>query len=215
MRANRSQSSNRWSYERIFWDKGLTHVAGVDEVGRGPLAGPVVAVAAILRPGSGDQGITDSKALTPAQRLELYPLITDAAVAWGVGLVEAVDIDRYNILGATFLAMQRALDQLPVRPDGVLVDGKFHIPDLTLPQQAIIGGDMKSPSVGAASILAKEIRDRIMEEYDSTYPGYGFARHKGYATAEHVAALADLGPTPIHRRSFAPLRLWQQGALKL
>jgi ribonuclease HII len=190
-------------------------VAGVDEVGRGPLAGPVVAVAAILAPGTDAQGITDSKALTPARRLKLFPLISDAAVAWGVGLVESVDIDRYNILGATFLAMQRALDQLPVRPDGVLVDGKFHIPDVTLPQRAIIGGDRKSPSVGAASILAKEIRDRIMEEYDATYPGYGFARHKGYATAEHVAALANLGPTPIHRRSFAPLRLWQQGALNL
>ncbi len=215
MRANGPRFSDRWSYERAFWDRGLTHVAGVDEVGRGPLAGPVVAVAAILPPGTDDQGITDSKALTPARRLELFPVICDVAVAWGVGLVSPADIDRCNILGATFLAMQRALDQLPVRPDGVLVDGKFHIPDVVLPQRAIIGGDRKSPSVGAASILAKEIRDRIMEEYDSTYPGYGFARHKGYATAEHVAALADLGPTPIHRRSFAPLRLWQQGALNL
>ncbi|MBI3871446.1 MAG: ribonuclease HII [candidate division Zixibacteria bacterium] len=208
-------SVDRWRHERHFWDSGLSRVAGLDEVGRGPLAGPVVAVAIILQPDCDDPGIADSKSLTAAQRLALVPHICSVAAGWGVGLVEPADIDQINILNATFLAMRRALLDLPVMPEGVLVDGKFHIPEVDLPQRAIIGGDRDSISVGAASILAKEIRDRIMEEYDLQYPGYGFAHHKGYATPEHQAALARLGPTPIHRQSFAPVRDWRQSSLGL
>jgi ribonuclease HII len=208
-------SSDRWLHERGLWNRGLRAVAGIDEVGRGPLAGPVIAAAAILDEDFDDPGITDSKALTPARRLELYSVLCQSARSWSIGIADPEEIDRYNILGATFLAMRRAIDGLTVAPDGVLVDGKFVIPEVTLPQRAIIGGDKQSLSVGAASILAKEVRDRIMEEYDATYPEYGFARHKGYATAEHTTALAKHGPTPIHRRSFAPLRLMQQNVLEL
>ncbi|MEW5701973.1 MAG: ribonuclease HII [Candidatus Zixiibacteriota bacterium] len=206
---------DRWHFERHFWNGGIARVAGVDEVGRGPLAGPVIAVAVILDEHFDDPGIADSKTLTPAQRLALYPRIASGATAWGVGSVDPADIDRMNILRATFLAMRRALSQLPVVPQGVLVDGKAHIPEIDWPQRAIIGGDRASLSIGAASILAKEIRDRVMEEYDASYPGYGFARHKGYATAEHLEALRRLGPSPIHRRSFAPVRDWRQGSLVL
>ncbi|HEX9750206.1 MAG TPA: ribonuclease HII [candidate division Zixibacteria bacterium] len=206
---------DRWAYERSYWLRGLRHVAGVDEVGRGPLAGPVVAVAVILPADFDDPGISDSKLLTPERRQDLFPIISRAALAWSVGVADVDEIDRINILRASLLAMRRALDDLLVTAEAVLVDGRQLIPDLSLPQQAIITGDRQSPSIGAASILAKEIRDRMMEEYDDKYPGYGFAQHKGYATAQHTAALERLGPTPLHRRSFAPLRLWQQGRLVL
>ncbi len=213
--SSKTTSVDRWSHERRYWDEGLRCVAGVDEVGRGPLAGPVVAVAVILNPEFEDPGVADSKALTPAERLTLFPAIASQSLSWGVGLVAPAEIDRINILQATFLAMRRALDQLLVSPDAVLVDGKAHIPELLCPQRAIVRGDSESISIGAASILAKEIRDRIMEEYDSAYPGYGFARHKGYATPEHHEALDNLGPSPIHRRSFAPVREWRQKTLDL
>ncbi|HUU46265.1 MAG TPA: ribonuclease HII [Acidobacteriota bacterium] len=215
MSPNPTSRDDRWFYERSYWNRGLRYVAGVDEVGRGPLAGPVVAVAAILDPSFDDPGVTDSKAVTPARRLAMVPLISDAAVAWGVGVVGPEEIDRYNILNATFMAMRRALACMPVPAQAVLVDGRHHIPQVDLPQRAIVGGDRDSLSIGAASILAKEVRDRIMEEYDLQHPGYGFARHKGYGTPEHTEALARLGPTPIHRKSFAPLRLWQQNRLDL
>jgi ribonuclease HII len=191
----------------------MPHVAGVDEVGRGPLAGPVVAVACILPPDFDETGVGDSKQLSPAQRLGLYPRISQTALGWGVGIVEPEEIDRHNILVATFMAMRQALDQLPVGPDAVLVDGKFLIPDISHPQRAIIDGDRLCVSVGCASILAKEIRDRIMEEFDTEFPGYGFARHKGYATPEHLEMLQKLGPSPIHRQSFAPVRDWRQEEL--
>lgn len=213
--SSKPSSVDRWSYERRYWDEGLRCVAGVDEVGRGPLAGPVVAVAVILNPEFEDPGVADSKTLTPAERLTLFPAIASQSLSWGVGLVAPAEIDRINILQATFLAMRRALDQLLVSPDAVLVDGKAHIPELLCPQRAIVRGDSESISIGAASILAKEIRDRIMEEYDTAYPGYGFARHKGYATPEHHDALDNLGPSPIHRRSFAPVREWRQKTLDL
>jgi ribonuclease HII len=206
---------DRWHSERHFWNQGAQRVAGVDEVGRGPLAGPVIAVAVILDEQFRDPGIADSKTLTPAQRLALFPHIATGAVAWGVGLVEPADIDRLNILNATFLAMRHALLQLPVAPDSVLVDGKAHIPDISWPQRALVGGDRISLSIGAASILAKEIRDRIMQEYDALYAGYGFARHKGYATPEHLEALRRLGPSPIHRQTFAPVRDWRQSSFAL
>ncbi len=205
--------SDRWRYERGFWESGQWHVAGIDEVGRGPLAGPVVAVACILSPDFDPTGVTDSKALSPQQRLELFPRISHQSVAWAVGVVGPEDIDRYNILGATFLAMRQALGGLPFTPDAVLVDGKFLVPEVELPQRAIIDGDRLCVSIGCASILAKEVRDRIMEEYDATFPEYGFARHKGYATVEHLAALQQHGPSPIHRQSFSPVREWQQNRL--
>lgn len=206
---------DRWLHERRFWDEGHRLVAGVDEVGRGPLAGPVVAVAVILNREFEDPGVHDSKQLSAIERLALFPAIASQTMTWGVGLVDSDEIDRINILQATFLAMRRALDQLLVTPDAVLVDGKSYIPDLACPQRAIIRGDSESISIGAASILAKEIRDRIMEEFDQTYPGYGFARHKGYATPEHQQALDRLGPSPIHRRTFAPVREWRQKSLEL
>ena len=206
---------DRWRHEKDFWASGFNLVAGVDEVGRGPLAGPVVAVAIILDESFEDPGVNDSKALSPASRIALYPRISETAVSWGVGLVEADEIDQLNILNATFMAMIRAISQLSVPPQAILVDGKLRIPNLHCPQRAIVRGDRDSISIGAASILAKEIRDRIMEEYDQTYPGYGFAQHKGYATTEHAEALARLGPSPIHRRSFAPVREWRQNKLAL
>lgn len=211
----RGSETDRWRFERGFWDKGMPHVAGVDEVGRGPLAGPVVAVACILPPDFDDTGINDSKLLHPHQRLDLFPRISQSAITWSIGVISPEDIDRHNILGATFLAMRQALERLRVQPDAVIVDGKFLIPEVTCPQRAVIDGDHLCVSVGCASILAKEIRDRIMEEFDAEYPGYGFARHKGYATAEHLEMLQKLGPSPIHRRSFAPVRDWQQEELRL
>ncbi|MEW5875090.1 MAG: ribonuclease HII [Candidatus Zixiibacteriota bacterium] len=206
---------DRWQYERQFWDAGLTYVAGVDEVGRGPLAGPVVAVAVVLPPTFDADGVSDSKLLSPLQRLDLYPRICDCAISWGVGLVEPTEIDRINILEATYEAMRQALGQLSMPAEAVLVDGKFRIPGLAIPQRAIIDGDALCVSIGCASILAKEIRDRLMEEFDSDYPEYGFARHKGYATPDHLEALARLGPTPIHRQSFSPLRDRNQSHLDL
>jgi len=206
---------DRWQYERQFWDAGLTYVAGVDEVGRGPLAGPVVAVAVILPPAFDATGVSDSKILSSLQRLDLFPRICDCAISWGVGLVEPTEIDRINILEATYEAMRQALGQLSIPAEAVLVDGKFRIPGMTIPQRAIVDGDALCVSIACASILAKEIRDRLMEEFDSTYPEYGFARHKGYATPDHLEALARLGPTPIHRQSFSPLRDRNQSHLDL
>ena len=193
----------------------MQHVAGIDEVGRGPLAGPVVAVCVILPPEFDDTGITDSKILSANQRISVFPRISMEALCWGVGVIGPGEIDRHNILGATFRAMQEALRQMQIAPDAILVDGKQQIPDVSLPQRAIIDGDRHSVTIGCASILAKEVRDRLMEEYDVTYPQYGFARHKGYATADHLAALARFGPTPIHRKSFAPVRNLQQNRLDL
>lgn len=207
--------SDRWEYERQFWDRGLTCVAGVDEVGRGPLAGPVVAVAVILPHDFDGTGITDSKLLSAHQRIDLYPSICERALSWGVGLVDAAGIDSQNILQASYTAMRLALAELPVKAEAVLVDGKFRIPNLEIPQRAIVDGDQLCVSIGAASIIAKEIRDRIMEDYDRQFPGYGFARHKGYATPEHLTALNRLGPSPIHRHSFAPVRDWRQNRLEL
>lgn len=190
-------------------------MAGVDEVGRGPLAGPVIAVAVILPSAFDPGGAIDSKILSPAQRLSLYPRICESALSWGVGLVDPDSIDKINILEATYAAMRQALAQLSVPAQAVLVDGKFRIPNIGLPQRAVIDGDALCVSIGCASILAKEVRDRVMEEYDSAYPDYGFGRHKGYATQDHLEALSRLGPTPIHRKSFSPLRNSNQSRLDL
>jgi ribonuclease HII len=184
--------------------------AGVDEAGRGPLAGPVVAAAVILDPARPIEGLADSKVLTPARREALAIEIRAHSLAWGLGWADAAEIDTINILQATLLAMRRALVALNTVPAHVIVDGNC-VPslaglDLDCTIEAVVEGDALVPSVSAASILAKCARDAHMVELDAQYPGYGFAGHKGYPTAAHVAALRQLGPSPVHRRSFAPVQ---------
>jgi len=205
MPAGRRPDLRRW--ERGLYARGCARVAGVDEAGRGPLAGPVAAAAVFLAPERRWVGLDDSKALTPSQRQTLYRRLTgDPDVDWAVAMVDAAEIDRWNIREATHQAMRRALAGLRCAPDHVLVDG-LPVPALGFPQTAIVRGDAASRSIAAASILAKVTRDQWMtEEAERRYPGYGFAVHKGYGTPEHLAALAHLGPCPLHRRSFAPVR---------
>jgi ribonuclease HII len=191
-------------YERKLWHTGIEAVAGVDEAGVGPMAGPVVASAVIFAPETFIRGVHDSKQLAPERRDELYALIIERALAVGVGHADVAEIDRLNIYWATMLAMKRALGALARRPEHVLIDGR-HVPGLGLAQTRIVGGDRKSFCIAAASIVAKVTRDRIMVEYDRLYPGYGFAQHKGYCTPEHKGRLEQLGPSPIHRRSFSPV----------
>ncbi len=188
-------------YELAARDAGYTLIAGVDEAGRGPLAGPVVAAAVILPLDIDFIGLNDSKKLTPQNRDILYDHLLKELLDMGVGIVEVEQIDALNIYRATLLAMADAVKALLVPPDFILVDG-FPIPDAPCPQKAIPGGDGLSASIAAASIIAKVTRDRIMEKLDVQYPQYGFARHKGYATAEHRKALQAYGPSPVHRRSF-------------
>ncbi len=191
-------------YERRFWKSGLAAIAGVDEAGVGPMAGPVVAAAVIFEPELFIKGVHDSKQLTAEKREELFPLIRAKALTVAIGVAESIEVDELNIYWATMLASERALAALARQPDHVLVDGRL-IPNLKLPQTKIVGGDRKSFCIAAASIIAKVTRDRLMMEYDAEYPGYGFGSHKGYCTASHFATLAQLGPSPIHRRSFAPV----------
>jgi len=193
-------------FETELWEQGHTHVAGVDEAGRGPLAGPVVAAAAILPRGWKLEGLDDSKKIADEDRRdELAEAIKRGAVAWAVGQADAEEIDRLNIRRASLLAMHRALQALGIQPTFVLLDA-FTIPECTLPQRGIIKGDALSLSIAAASVLAKTTRDRAMRELDTRYPGYGLAEHKGYPTASHVQAIRERGVLPIHRRSFAPVR---------
>ena len=180
-------------------------VAGVDEAGRGPLAGPVVAAAVILRPRAHIAGLRDSKRLSGRQRADLVPRIHRAASAHAIGVASVAEIDQLNILAATMLAMQRAIRGLGVLPELVAVDGNQAPLDVG-PCVTIVGGDDKVAAISAASVLAKEYRDRQMTDFDVQYPGYDFARHKGYGTAQHLAVLAALGPSAIHRHSFAPVR---------
>ncbi len=180
-------------------------VAGVDEVGRGPLCGPVVTAAVILDPLRPIHGLNDSKKLSEARREALYEEICAKALAWCIARAEVEEIDRLNILGATMLAMQRAVEGLAVMPKLALIDGN-RCPKLAGPSAPVIGGDAQVPAIAAASILAKVSRDREMQALDLIYPGYGIAAHKGYPTPVHLEALQRLGPTPIHRRSFAPVR---------
>ena len=180
-------------------------VAGVDEVGRGPCAGPVVAAAVVLDPSRPILGLADSKKLSEKRREALYLEIREKSLAWAVGRAEVEEIDSINILQASLLAMQRAIEQLSFDLEGVLVDGNI-LPRLTVPGQAIVQGDATVPAISAASILAKVTRDREMVEWEKVYPGYGLAVHKGYPTVVHLEALMRLGPTPIHRRSFAPVK---------
>lgn len=181
-------------------------VAGVDEAGRGPLAGPLVVAAVILDPRRPVAGIGDSKALAERQREDCYARIVEHAAAWQVVVVEVAEIDRLNILQATLSGMARALAGLRPAADEALIDGNRLPRGLALPARAIVGGDATEACIGAASILAKVTRDRLMRELDGTYPGYGFAVHKGYPTPDHLDALERLGPCGIHRRSFAPVR---------
>jgi ribonuclease HII len=194
-----------YAQERAAWARGL-RIAGVDEVGRGPLAGPVVAAAVILDPVTPIAGLRDSKLLTPRARHRLAREIRARALAWGLGRAGPRRIEAVNVLEATWHAMRAALARLSVAPGLVLVDGHLRIPGIAWPQRALIGGDRRSASIAAASILAKVARDAIMVRADRRYPGYDFRRHKGYATATHVEALARLGPCPLHRRSYRRVR---------
>ena len=190
----------------MLTDSALWLVAGVDEVGRGPLAGPVVTAAVILDPEKPIVGLTDSKKLTARRREVLADIIRADALAWSLGRAEVEEIDQYNILQATLLAMQRAVAALPIRPEKVLIDGNC-CPILDMPAEAVVGGDALVPEIAAASILAKVTRDAEMLLFDARYPGYGFAKHKGYPTTVHLAALQKLGVLPIHRRSFKPVQI--------
>jgi len=188
-------------FESRLRSKGFNRIAGVDEAGRGPLAGPVIAAAVLLPSDYPANGITDSKQLTAKQRERLFDRIHSDAVAVGTGRVDAEDIDRINILQASLHAMAIAVSQLNPAADYLLIDGIFPIPS-TLPQDPIPKGDSRSVSIAAASIVAKVVRDRIMADYHRQYPAYGFDRHKGYPTRAHKAAIAQHGPCPIHRRTF-------------
>ena len=199
-----------YHYEARAWKTGVTRLAGIDEAGRGPLAGPVVAAAVIIGPERRIKGLADSKLLTAEQRDALFERITERAVAIGVGIVDHETIDRINILQATRRAMIEALAALSVAPDFVITDF-VALRDLTCPQRNLVDGDARCASVAAASIIAKVTRDRLMLDADRTFPEYGFARHKGYATPEHLAALDRLGPCPLHRRTFSGV--WRQGEL--
>jgi ribonuclease HII len=191
--------------ERRLWSAGIAHIAGVDEVGVGPLAGPVLAAAVILPQEVALRGVDDSKKLSPVRREELAEKIRSAALGIGIGIVEPAEIDRLNIYRAALEAMRRAVETLPIRPEHLLIDAR-RIPALAIPQTPIIKGDARSYSIAAASIVAKVERDRIMCHLDALYPDYGFRDHMGYGTARHLAALSRYGPSPAHRRSFAPVR---------
>ena len=192
--------------ERGLWADGLEYVAGVDEAGRGPLAGPVVAAAVVFRPEERVAGVTDSKQLAPEVREELVVEIRRRALCIGVGAASTREVDRLNILRATHLAMRRALDRLDLRPHHILVDG-LPVTDLGPDHTAVVDGDSKSFTIACASIVAKTVRDTLMKRLASRYPGYGWDTNVGYGTPEHVTALADMGPTPHHRRSFVPVQL--------
>lgn len=192
--------------EREFWARGLDHIAGVDEAGRGPLAGPVVAAAVVLPWDCFIDGVDDSKRLSGAQRERLAVLVQERALAVGIGAASSREIDQINILQATHLAMSRAISQLGLEPDHVIVDG-LPVPSLGEAQTAVVGGDRQVHSIACASILAKVTRDRLMRRLAERHPGYGWERNAGYGTPQHREALMRLGPTPHHRRSFAPVQL--------
>lgn len=205
--AREPAAADSLAFERSLWGQGYDRVAGTDEAGRGPLAGPVVAACVILPAHCDPHGFRDSKQLTPERRRELAArLLALPGAHWGLGVVSAAEIDRINILQAALLAMKKAVQALPGPPEYLLVDGKFPV-SLALPQQALVRGDSRSASIAAASILAKVHRDEIMAELHQQYPQYNFLQHKGYGTAEHRRLLQAHGPCPEHRRSFKPVRL--------
>ncbi|MFZ5774686.1 MAG: ribonuclease HII [Thermodesulfobacteriota bacterium] len=191
--------------ERSLWAGGYAMVAGTDEAGRGPLAGPVVAACVVLPPDCDYHRFQDSKKLSHPARLELADFLASIEARVGVGVVEAAEIDRLNILQASLQAMRLAVEQLSQPPDYLLVDGKFTVP-MRIPQQALVKGESRSASIAAASIVAKVRRDAIMDQYHAQFPDYNFRKHKGYPTAEHRRIIREIGPCPIHRRSFGPVR---------
>ena len=190
-----------YTYEHNAYLRGFTAVCGIDEAGRGPLAGPVCAAAVLLPEGLVIDGLNDSKKLSEKKRELLFPVIEENALAFGIGFADEKEIDEINILQATFLAMRRAFDAMQRRCDYVLVDGN-RMPPMPVPGETVVKGDAKSPSIAAASILAKVSMDRVMLEYTKQYPEYQFEKHKGYGTKAHVEALRAFGPSPIHRRTF-------------
>ncbi len=198
-------NADLWAFEKALTAEGYFKIAGIDEAGRGPLAGPVVSAAVILPHDFDATGVTDSKKLTARQRRTLYGHIYAHAAAVGIGIVDAVEIDRVNILQATRLSMAMAVANLSPRPDYLVIDGNFTIPS-SLPQKPIVKGDNRSVSIAAASIVAKESRDVLMRRYHEDYPDFGFDRHKGYPTKGHKAAIAEHGPCLIHRRTFRGVR---------
>lgn len=200
----RLRVESMYDVESRFYQKGLTHIVGIDEVGRGPLAGPVTVAAVILPPHWFCAGLNDSKKVTPKYREEIAAKIYESALDVSVVSLSPEEIDAVNIYEATMMAMYQAVKNLTVPPEAVIVDAMpLH---LSCPTESLIHGDAKSASVAAASIVAKVYRDHLMDEYDRRYPGYGFAQNKGYGTAEHIAALKTLGITPIHRKSFEPVK---------
>lgn len=192
---------NMWAYEEEVFAQGYKLVCGIDEAGRGPLAGPVCAAAVILPPHLEIPGLTDSKKLTDKKRRELMPIIKEQAIAWGIGFASHEEIDQINILQATYLAMERALSQLQVKPEFALIDGN-RAKDFGLPVKTVVKGDSLSANIAAASVLAKVTRDDLMEAQALDHPGYGFEVHKGYGTKAHYEALTQKGPSPIHRMTF-------------
>ena len=192
---------NMWAIEHGCFEEGYQIVCGVDEAGRGPLAGPVVAAAVILPPHLEIPGLNDSKKLSDKRRRELFPVIKEQAVAYGIGVATHEEIDEINILQATYLAMEQALVQLNVKPDLALIDGN-RAKDFGIPVRTVVKGDSLSASIAAASVLAKVTRDDMMLEMAQQYPGYGFEIHKGYGTKAHYTALTELGASPIHRMTF-------------
>jgi len=203
-----AQFDEMQKFERSAKKKGYRMIAGIDEVGRGPLAGPVVAAAVILSEGMEDIGLDDSKKLSAKKREEIFEMIKEQAVAIGIGIVDAFTIDKINIYEASKVAMNRAIELLPEQPDYLLIDAMRL--DTGIPEESIIKGDAKSISIAAASIVAKEVRDQMMKDYEQLYPGYGFAQNAGYGTKAHIEGLEKLGPTPIHRMTFAPVKEYQQ-----
>ena len=201
----RDRITRMYSYERQLWAMGYKLVAGLDEVGRGPLAGPVVAAAVILPGEVVLPGIDDAKRLSPRRRQELYQQIRETAISVGVGLVHPDGIDEASVMLATYKALIKAVGDLSVQPDYLLIDA-LHLPNVTQPQAPVVGGDTQSCSIAAASIVAKMVRDEYMIAMDREYPEYGFANHKGYGTAEHRAALERYGPCPIHRKTAGEVR---------
>ncbi len=191
-------------YERLAYEEGASFIAGVDEVGRGPLAGPVVAAAVILPKDIEDLGFDDSKKLSASKREEIYRLIQEKAIAIGIGIVDADIIDLVNIYQASRLAMQQAVSELKIQPDYLLIDAMKI--DVNTPQIGIIKGDAKSISIAAASIVAKQVRDQMMQEFDELYPGYDFSNNAGYGTPKHLEGLNIKGICPIHRKTFAPIK---------
>ena len=191
-------------YERLAYKEGASFIAGVDEVGRGPLAGPVVAAAVILPKNIEDLGFDDSKKLSASKREEIYRLIQEKVIAIGIGIVDADIIDQVNIYQASRLAMQQAVSELKIQPDYLLIDAMKI--DVNTPQIGIIKGDAKSISIAAASIVAKQVRDQMMQEFDELYPGYDFSNNAGYGTPKHLEGLKSKGICPIHRKTFAPIK---------